>query len=155
MTIQDLGSIGEFVAAVATLVTLAYVAVQIRQNSRLLGETAKRATQATVHEQNLLLFKDKEAMVLVRQGMSQRSSLDPDDRIRFHNFWMTSFINYQEAFYQVKQLGVDDEWWTIIERHMLLYLESPGLADWWLHNKATFGSDFVGFVDGKLAAGGV
>ena len=36
MTIQDLGSIGELIAAVATLATLVYLAVQIRQNSRML-----------------------------------------------------------------------------------------------------------------------
>jgi hypothetical protein len=36
VTIQDLGSIGEFVAAIATLATLVYLAVQIRQNTRTL-----------------------------------------------------------------------------------------------------------------------
>ena len=33
MTIQDLGSIGELIAAIATVVTLAYLALQIRQNT--------------------------------------------------------------------------------------------------------------------------
>ena len=36
MTLQDLGSIGEFVAAIATIATLAYLALQIRQNTRTL-----------------------------------------------------------------------------------------------------------------------
>lgn len=34
MTIQDLGSMGEFVAAIATVATIIYLAVQIRQNSK-------------------------------------------------------------------------------------------------------------------------
>ena len=34
MTIQDLGSIGEMVGAIAIVATLAYLAVQIRQNTR-------------------------------------------------------------------------------------------------------------------------
>jgi hypothetical protein len=33
MTIQDLGSIGELVAAIATVATLVYLALQIRQNT--------------------------------------------------------------------------------------------------------------------------
>ena len=33
VTIQDLGSLGELIAAVATIVTLAYLAVQIRSNT--------------------------------------------------------------------------------------------------------------------------
>ena len=31
MTIQDLGSLGELIAAVATVLTLGYLAVQLRQ----------------------------------------------------------------------------------------------------------------------------
>jgi hypothetical protein len=36
VTIQDLGSLGEFVAAIATVATLLYLAIQIRQSNALL-----------------------------------------------------------------------------------------------------------------------
>ena len=36
LTFQDFGSIGELIAAVATLLTLGYLAVQLRQNTRVL-----------------------------------------------------------------------------------------------------------------------
>ena len=36
MSIQELGSLGEFIAAIATIATLAYLAVQVRQNTRAL-----------------------------------------------------------------------------------------------------------------------
>ena len=36
MTIQDFGSIGEFVTSIVTLATLAYLALQIRQNTAVL-----------------------------------------------------------------------------------------------------------------------
>ena len=44
MTIQDLGSIGELVAAMATLGTLIYLALQIRQNS----QTVKAQTRSNI-----------------------------------------------------------------------------------------------------------
>ena len=43
MTLEDLGNIGEFVGAVAVVVSLLYLAVQIRQNSRLLRSAASQA----------------------------------------------------------------------------------------------------------------
>ena len=47
MTLQNLGSIGEFVTAIATLVTLVYVAVQIRQNTKMVrGATYQQVTAA-------------------------------------------------------------------------------------------------------------
>ena len=36
VTIQDVGSIGEMIAAIATIGTLAYLAIQVRQNTRAL-----------------------------------------------------------------------------------------------------------------------
>ena len=35
MSFQELGSLGEFVAAVATVTTLIYLAMQVRMNNRL------------------------------------------------------------------------------------------------------------------------
>ena len=35
MTIQDLGAVGEFIGGVAVLVTLIYLAVQIKQNTNV------------------------------------------------------------------------------------------------------------------------
>jgi hypothetical protein len=34
MTIQDLGSLGELIAAVATVATLVYLSIQLKRNTR-------------------------------------------------------------------------------------------------------------------------
>ena len=46
MTIQDLGSVGELVAAIATVVTLVYLAIQIRSNTI----ATRSAAAQSVHE---------------------------------------------------------------------------------------------------------
>ena len=61
MTIQDLGSIGELIAAIATIATLVYLAIQIRQN------TAQQKLDAYVsvqHGQNSVvdLLRDPDMM---------------------------------------------------------------------------------------------
>ena len=43
MELQDLGSIGELIAAAATIATLFYLAMQIRQNTRTLRMNAEIA----------------------------------------------------------------------------------------------------------------
>ena len=40
MTIQELGSLGELIAAIATVITLAYLALQIRQSAKVTGQSA-------------------------------------------------------------------------------------------------------------------
>ena len=41
MTLQDLGNLGEFISAVAVVVSLVYVAYQIRQNTRQLADHSR------------------------------------------------------------------------------------------------------------------
>ena len=50
MSIQDLGSIGELIAALATVATLAYLAVQIRQNTRALRGAAHETATSRVYQ---------------------------------------------------------------------------------------------------------
>jgi hypothetical protein len=44
VTIQDLGSIGELIAAIATVATLVYLAIQIRQNTVSNRDASVRST---------------------------------------------------------------------------------------------------------------
>ena len=50
MTLQDLGSIGELLAAIATLLTLIYLAVQVKNTKQQLSESAQQARTAFTME---------------------------------------------------------------------------------------------------------
>ena len=54
MSLQDLGSIGELIAAIATVVTLVYLAIQIRHNSRALDRSNEFAQAGSIHDITLL-----------------------------------------------------------------------------------------------------
>lgn len=41
MTIQDLGAIGEFIGSIGVILTLIYLAVQIRQNTAAMEESQR------------------------------------------------------------------------------------------------------------------
>ena len=53
MTLQDWGSIGEVIGALAVVVTLIYLAKQIRQNTRAMDEGRKLALAQTYQRYEL------------------------------------------------------------------------------------------------------
>ena len=55
MTLEDLGNLGEFIAAVAVVVSLVYLALQIRQNTRSVRDSAFQAVASSVQETSILL----------------------------------------------------------------------------------------------------
>ena len=60
MNIQELGSIGEFVAAIATVATLAYLALQIRQNTRALRHSALQTHKESIQQMIALIAASPE-----------------------------------------------------------------------------------------------
>lgn len=98
MTIEDLGSIGEIVAAIATVATLVYLAIQIRSNT----VAVRSAAAQTVHEAYAswyqLLAGDASLSQLVTDGLRDYDSLSEGDRARFVATFMASLSYCQDAF---------------------------------------------------------
>ena len=61
MTIQDFGSLGELVAAIATFVALAYLAVQIRENTKAVRSELRGCVAALVQSASAVLGGNKDA----------------------------------------------------------------------------------------------
>ncbi len=83
MTIQELGSLGEFVAAVATLVTLVYLALQIRANTAAIRADSRRGSTSQGMQFQGLMGGDKDAASVFRRGLVEPSALDPDESTQF------------------------------------------------------------------------
>lgn len=81
MTIQDLGSIGELIAAIATVATLAYLAVQIRQNTLSNRDANVRTTHDMILRVNSAVIDNPEMADLLLCGSAGPENLDPAESI--------------------------------------------------------------------------
>jgi hypothetical protein len=68
VTIQDLGNIGELIAAVATVLTLFYLAVQIRASTRVARLEALHSTTAATPSHSVAIAQDRIAAVAPKAG---------------------------------------------------------------------------------------
>ena len=152
MTLGALVDLGQIVAAIATLASVLYLAVQIRQNSRLLKEEAARSTLETTYRINLLMVERAEIADLAMRGAGETGRLDPIDYFRLHMLWMTVFLSYQDAYLHASRSLIERHLWQVHEGHMLQFLARPGLAKWWGQNRSRFAAEFADHVDERRAA---
>ena len=86
MSIQDLGALGELVAAIATVATLLYLAIQIQQNNRNLQES----TSASIHQGwaniNSRLSGDERFAEIFIRGREDLDALNPVELEQFRAF---------------------------------------------------------------------
>ena len=73
---QLLGNYGEFVGAIAVVITLAYLAAQIRQNTLAMEKNAEREVLNDAARWRENVIRQPEVAELYLKGLSEPESLD-------------------------------------------------------------------------------
>ena len=79
MNIQDLGSIGELVAALATLLTLGYLAIQLKQNTSALKSQTFQQSSMDMSLTANSVSSDGELAKIIIKAENGMASLNPDE----------------------------------------------------------------------------
>jgi hypothetical protein len=129
VTIQELGSLGELIAAVATVVTLIYLATQIRHNNKALDETTSAAVNASYASINSRISSDEQFAELFIRGRRDLGSLNPVEFERFRAFIqdilnVAVYADGLQSSHKVQALVFDA--FNVITG---LYHEYPGIRD--------------------------
>ena len=161
MTLEDLGNLGDFVGGIAVLATLVYLAVQVRQNNRLLrANTASvRAASSTAINERLVgvnqsLVEDQSlAEVFVRE-LSSPGSISGADRVRLDVLLQSMFISLENIMKMAQSGAIEPHDWEPWSRHLHFWLKNPAVRAWWDRQRSPFGRDFRAHVETLLARDG-
>ncbi len=159
MTIQDWGAIGELVGGVAVIVTLIYLALQVRQNTLQFSRSVE-ATQLAAFERNVesgnrireLLILHPDLAALLLKGFDSYKELDKSEKFRFGMLLRNIFSAGQGAY--VRQLSVehDPSAFEGIGRVIDEILVNRGAREWLENSEPDWRPAFREFVDERLAA---
>jgi len=151
MTIQELGSLGELVAAIATVATLIYLALQIRQNTTATRAASFHAVTDARNQVNLSITQSSELARIIVEGTADRSALSPEDRLRF-DCTCLSYVHVVETMHYQTSVGAGEKALVEAEEQSLLdLLSTPGVREWWLENPYAFGPEFRSYMEEFVA----
>jgi hypothetical protein len=150
VTLQDLGSLGEFVAAIATLATLIYLAVQIRQNTR----TVRTATYQSVADASIrvpeLILANPHLERIYRLGRRDLSQLSDEERPQFR-LLVDQFMNvYETMFLQYERGTLDEDFWRARMSGLRGLLSQPGVRSHMEHRRV--GPNPAGASGGRVSS---
>jgi hypothetical protein len=150
MNLNDLANIGQVIGAVAVVVSLFYVAHQIRQNTN----AVRSATAQAVHEHFAnwyqLVAADSELSKIVATGLRDYGSLSEEERVRFIATFM-SFLSYsQNAFLKWREKLLAPPLWMGWELVIMNLVCAPGGKAFWKDRGYMFGEEFRHYVEDDL-----
>ena len=152
MNIQDLGSIGELIAALATLLTLGYLAIQLKQNTSALKSQTFQQSSMDMSLTANSVSSDGELAKIIIKAENGIASLSSDEKLRFH-FWMLVAVRRFEAIYiQALYGSIEKDRIEGFETSILSLLSNVG-NEWWNLTKSAFSNDFIRYADGKINSG--
>ncbi len=110
MSWDAISAISEAIAATAVVITLAYLAVQIRQSTKM-NASALRQSFYDYTARQMLHGTDSPqfSALLARAGMTNEA-LSPGERLQILRMYQSVFVGYQGAYFQHRHgaLGEDD-----------------------------------------------
>jgi hypothetical protein len=126
MTIIELGALGEFVGAIAVVVTLVYLTAQIRHSSQVMEENRRLALAQTYQmradalQTMLVHAADSERIgpVITKltnagypEDLESLASLDEEELGRFRQWQIAQQTHWDNMFYQYQQGFLDEEYY--------------------------------------------
>ena len=151
MNFETLGNIGDFVGGIAVIVTLAYLAVQMRLNTRAIQHSSTRQA-ATAQSDTLRVILSNEGFAsLVFKGFQSLSELSNVERYRFDMGLLIWLQSVEQVFADHRDGIFPDESFLPYINAVAAYLSTPGGSAWWAERKIWFTASFREEVDTILS----
>ena len=146
MTLSDLGDLGDFLGGIGVIVTLAYLAIQIRRNTQEMRLGSLDAVAASHMEFQRSVWGDPVLNKLWFDGMAGKA-LPEDEGRRFLFMVITCARHWERAFHKARGGTLDSTSWSGIHRELASVFSFPGTREYWKRIRYMFPPDFVDFAE--------
>jgi hypothetical protein len=127
MNWEIVGAISEIIGAIAVVITLAYLAIQMRQNNEL-RRCESRQTLVSNDVTSLSVNLDN---IDVFEKYVSDNELSAEEQLRMSFMFTIDLRNREFEYFQYKNGLLDEESW-LAYRHVILINHSTGLGQkWW------------------------
>ncbi len=152
MNLQSAGQLADVITSAVTILTLVYLAFQIRANTASQRVDSARASQAQTGTYVGILAQCKENSRVFRVGLDDISALDADEQYQFFFLFGLIAAGAAHTYKEHKLKMIDEDDFQRQIRTPVEWLKTPGGRIFWQINSASFANDFAQLIEKRLAA---
>jgi hypothetical protein len=147
MNWEAIGVIADVVAAIAVVLTLCFLAVQLKQNSNSLkANAAQSVIQSLANAYNTTAMSPELCHVIV-VGAKDMSKLNEFEKAQLY-MWLTSWFRLVEQAYLHYLKGhIPKSTWSGQFTHIQAAMSGDAIASFWATRKGIYSAEFQEFVD--------
>lgn len=137
MNWNAVSAIAEIVGVIAVVISLIYLALQVRQNTSQLRQDNMRTTVRGTLDANWYYHRDPEAFRVISRGIRSFDDLSPQEQAHFHSIIVDLSFYLEIARHQHMAGLIDKSALDVNLRFFLAILSTPGGGQWWEMAKQT------------------
>lgn len=149
MNWEAISAIGEFVSAVAVIVTIGYLAIQVRQNTTALRSVATQGVTDQAALTYHALCSDPEMTAIFIRGCNAIDELNDTDKGRYYSFFMMTLFHMQNWYFQTRAEHIDNTLLASWTRILQQIATSKGFQMFWNDRKFIFAPEFQKYLDAE------
>ncbi len=147
MNWEAIGAVGELVGALAVFLTLVYLSMQIRQNTKMVKASAIDSAINQVNKIREAVFSNPEVANMYRRGNENPESLNEDDKLRYRLFIHNALLAESNVHAQAVFAGLSDSTWEAQLPIVTRIISSNGGKWFWQGHRNEFEESFRVQVD--------
>jgi hypothetical protein len=151
VTFEAFGNVGDFIGGIGVVITLAYLALQIRQNSKSVKAASAQAVLGAITQSIASMASSSAASRVAVLGQTDFDQLSEDEQLQFAMWILGWFRVFEQAHHQFATGVLDPVQWKGHGAQIESTMQSPVVRRWWAVRRVLFDPDFRRFIDGLPA----
>ena len=140
-------ALAQIVGAASVVVSIAYLAVQIRSQTR---ESRLNATRELAQDfRNLVaeVSADGDLFELFRRSLNSYDDLADEERARIHMYFYSRIFGLHEQVHlHLKQASIDPMFLESVQNRFSELMQTQGFRAWWRRNDYLYTAEFQSYV---------
>ena len=150
MDLSYYANLAEILGTAAIVVSLVYVAVQIRQNTRATRLSTAQNISHELRDVTALVAMDAEMSEIHLRAIVNIESLTPTEKHRFYILTTALYRVFENAYFQNREGALDPYTWQGVVGQILIARDSSGYQTFWTDRKGLFSEDFQTYIENGL-----
>lgn len=147
MRLEDIYFLSQIISALALVVSLLFVGIQIRHNTMSTQTARHQSIVQAISDWSRDVALNTEISALLGKGSANFELLEPVQRLQFSLLHVALFRNYENIYYQHEQRAIDHHVWEGWSYRMRATFALPGVRAWWVPQRDSYSEAFRNFLE--------
>ena len=152
MPLEQLANIAEVIGVIVVAITLIFLTVQMRHNTRATRSATANESISTVTAWYREIGNSEQSCTLLYNALADPESQTPEEWLQFVMNLHGMFLAFQNSYYLAREGTLDDRINQSLTEVIVGVKDQPGFQLFWRQRKAIFFPEFQDYVDTAMSA---